>query len=534
MTPSLTLSHSWNLEDDSQAGQVDLQLSGSDIQKLHFMVEQFSQRRTSVCGPRECAERVKDHADAPSNLPKRKWRCMLAPVERALITLGVDVQGGHAYEFGIFNDGGETIITLWRALRPGFIWGIGPFEHVIDSSEGDSVRNGDQESRQSLVESLGKSNVDFITSSYNALTEEIVSEFNLMPAKYIGIGLNPHENSLEALQWALRSGVVVAGTLIAYNDFWAIPCSRGPLNSQLLHPFESSEGHAHLFISQKYDVEFVCLSGPCRSAQNNGTLPNCDPHSTWGAVFLVVSIGQGRGCHGFELSKMQIEDFVRLDGNCNHLHPKNVTPDGKSEELHATNNHFNNTCIRKMATAPSKSNAIPRSVYGTLFEQLNESWTPVTPVQWRAARRRSHYGEKELQAARTSRIRHGMLRGKTAQSHSVGAHAVGSHVAYEPRDFSRGPKTFDLRGNPIGGRSNKKLSDSQLTGGHCGGKPCGGAAKRKRVQEAAALAATLDGTYVHSKFPGGGKSRRHSTETPPNLTSPPVASSHYDLLGTPL
>ena len=47
----------------------------------------------------------------------------------------------------------------------------------------------------------------------------------MLPASYIDVDCDIYTGSIQALEWAFRSGVAQVGTVIGYDDWWVMPCS---------------------------------------------------------------------------------------------------------------------------------------------------------------------------------------------------------------------------------------------------------------------------------------------------------------------
>jgi hypothetical protein len=174
--------------------------------------------------------------------------------------------------------------------------------------------------RQALLKDLGASKVDFVAGFYStSLTEGVAEKRGMKPAQYIDIDCDLYVSTKDALGWAFRAGIAVPGTLIGYDDWWVLPCSDGTSR-----PLEVGEGLAHREIADRFDVEFACVAGPCaannsfaRTNQNRDPrFQRCGAHGTFGPIFVVVSIGQGRGAHGFATGDQGITAFLRESADC--------------------------------------------------------------------------------------------------------------------------------------------------------------------------------------------------------------------------
>jgi hypothetical protein len=238
----------------------------------------------------------------------------VAAIERS----DLGFKGSHSYEFGIYQ--GRSMDILSKVLaKDTFMWGLDSFEGLPATSTdqpGWQMGGYSSDPRALLRKSVGKNRVGFVKGFYNeSLTGTLKESRGMQTARYIGIDCDLYESTVVALDWAFKSGVVAPGTLIGYDDWWVLPCS-----GKSTHPLSSGEGLAHLEISQKYDVEFVCIGGPCHKqalvSQQKGHNGACSLFGTWGPLFMVASIGSGRQNTGFEMSSDEVAEFMKANGMC--------------------------------------------------------------------------------------------------------------------------------------------------------------------------------------------------------------------------
>ena len=244
------------------------------------------------------------------------WHRMANPIARALEIHGLGVPGGHVYEFGVY--GGGTMLSLWRLLRPSKIWGLDSFkglpQHTVEKVKGWSGGAYSKDPRKALTVKMGEMNVGFVPGFYNdSLTDTLVEELGMWPAMYFGIDCDLYVSTVPALDWGLRSRIIVPGTMVGYDDWWVLPCGKG---NEALSPLDVGEGRAHAEMAIKYDVEFMCAAGPCAMPESKG----CDKHRTWGPIFVVLSIGQGRGTHGFNMNDDDVRSFKTYNSVCKGHH----------------------------------------------------------------------------------------------------------------------------------------------------------------------------------------------------------------------
>lgn len=273
----------------------------------------------------------------------------------------------HVYEFGVGN--GDSLRLLSDTLEPGvrnmssfrahFLrspgaprlvtrptrWfafdsfrGLPPTkssEHIRDWGAG----RYSHEPRPSLArrwrrfEDRGGAPIDFVAGFYaDSLDDGLVARLGLGPAMYVDIDCDLYESSAAALTFMLRHRLIVPGTVVGYDDWWVLPCGPG---AEDVSPLQVGEGRAHAEAAARFDVEFVCIAGPCREASGaaaavNGTrlrtAINLHTHrDSWGVLFVVASVGAGRGAPGFELSSSQAVQWKRESETCRSI--------GKQEKM---------------------------------------------------------------------------------------------------------------------------------------------------------------------------------------------------------
>ena len=249
------------------------------------------------------------------------WQMTVGGAVKAVEDSRMGVPHGHAYEVGVFQ--GRSMEILSKVLKVEMLWGLDSFEGLPESStEQPGWEKGGYSSdpRVTLTKRIGKDRVGFVKGYYDAsLTDDLVAARGMKPAVYLGIDCDLYESTIAAMDWAFRgTGVAVPGTVVGYDDWWVLPCSeRGGT-----HPLSSGEGRAHREISERYDVEFVCIGGPCHhravavASQQRGKGGACDLFGTWGPLFLVASIGKGRNSTGFDMSQEDVDAFMKTSRMC--------------------------------------------------------------------------------------------------------------------------------------------------------------------------------------------------------------------------
>lgn len=282
----------------------------------------------------------------PPVRPRSNWRDLLLPITRALDDESVLLPAGHVYVFGVGN--GDSLlrfrdiflrneVRLWErwSAKPKSLpapplkapptkwFGFDSFKGLPETSSeekragwhGGSYRNPERGLRGLARQYFNEDNrqssgipyrvsLDLVAGFYNeSLTPRTVRRYELKPAMFVEIDCDMHVSAFQALDFMFRHRLIVPGTLIGYDDWWVIPCAHvkrwavdAAAQKSALAPSSTvvGEGLAHAQISRRYDVEFVCIAGPCRAA------PVGQGHRAgWGPIFLVVSIGAGKGGTGF-------------------------------------------------------------------------------------------------------------------------------------------------------------------------------------------------------------------------------------------
>ena len=242
----------------------------------------------------------------------------------------------HVYEFGVAN--GASLRKLHALIKPAprMLWGFDSFKGLPEESS--AIRKSatatwspgmyQADPRTKLRrEFAGRQRVDFVAGWYNeSLTESLVETKHMKPARYIGIDCDLHVSSYAALDWAFRNRIAVVGTVIAYDDWWVLPCCDAQFADS--GPLESGEGLAHEQIARRHAVSFECVAGSCL---HPSLATACPPLvRAWGAVFVVAAVHQagGGGARayrgggqavrgaGFPQRSGQVEVFKRTDPQC--------------------------------------------------------------------------------------------------------------------------------------------------------------------------------------------------------------------------
>lgn len=130
------------------------------------------------------------------------------------------------------------------------------------------------------------------------------------------------QSTVTALDWLFTQRLIRVGTLIAYDDFWTIPCSHagthrgggGNAAASVTSPLDVGEGKAHREMAEKHGVRFECIGGPCRPPP---TVKGCHKHHVWAPVFVVTAIGNfDSPDHGFNFSHSELARYMAEQTAC--------------------------------------------------------------------------------------------------------------------------------------------------------------------------------------------------------------------------
>lgn len=223
---------------------------------------------------------------------------------------------GDLYQFGVAS--GRTLKKLLRIYNR-TSWGFDSFVGLPTESKGESIlmhktapalswQAGAFSSRGRIPTKWDFSghDVHFISGMYNmSLTGDLPIRRNMRPAVLIDIDTDLYSSAFEALIFMFASKLVVPGTVITYDDWWAIPCVA---NSGYV--LSMGEAKAHAQIARRYRVVFRCICGPCQPKKSK------NQSNGWRPYFIVEQIDSDQWTHGFTMSKSDVGVYLKTAGQC--------------------------------------------------------------------------------------------------------------------------------------------------------------------------------------------------------------------------
>ena len=226
---------------------------------------------------------------------------------------------GDVYQFGVYT--GDSLARLRTFFpQPWRFWGFDSFAGLPRDANDVQQKDWSKGSYKPalskrltmahVVEAVGMP-IQIIPGFFNvSLTNELVTRAMMGKAVYVDIDVDLYTSAKEALDFMLRNHLIVAGTVVGYDDWWVNPCSRG---GELLHPLNTSEGRAHREISEKYSVRFRCLAGSCSWRFQ-------EAEHCWGPVFIVEAVGDPKSAyHGFDMTPAQVQAWKHVQLFCRQV-----------------------------------------------------------------------------------------------------------------------------------------------------------------------------------------------------------------------
>ena len=236
---------------------------------------------------------------------------------------GFDILDGDVYAFGVAQAG---TLPLLRLAFPGAQmfgfdsfrglpledhaasaergWGEGKFQPRISPSAL-TARSSVQGGRTTLIQG-------FFNES---LTTTLVHKHAMRAALFVDIDCDLHSSTFSALEWMLSNELLRVGSLVAYDDFWTIPCHRFHVNRRTVSPLEVGEGLAHQELTVRHGVIFRCVAGPCKVPPSAA---ECHVNQNWAPVFMVVGFARG-GVTGLSFSQEAQVQWMQTSRVCRRV-----------------------------------------------------------------------------------------------------------------------------------------------------------------------------------------------------------------------
>ena len=235
---------------------------------------------------------------------------------------------GDVYQFGVGATGwslGKIIDTFdvnaWGEATTQ-VWGFDTFMGMPEETPGEPTiaiwskghfSPGGPDANASIARAVG-GNVGWVIGDYEqTLVPGLSEERGMERARYVDIDCDLHRSARRALHWLFASGLIGVGTVIGYDDFWDLSCSkRGSNNASERHPFQSGEGKAHAEVTKRFGVTFRCVCGPCQSMRPEALVLQ----ESWRTYFVVEAMGGPTSNHGFTMPARQHAHFLQQNARC--------------------------------------------------------------------------------------------------------------------------------------------------------------------------------------------------------------------------
>ena len=228
---------------------------------------------------------------------------------------------GRVYEFGVYTGRAMRAMAKWSVLKSLPVrrfWGFDSFEGISrdapprtpNSSYSASFSVGDFSVARVLAghgivrasplkvvrEYINDSRVELIGGYFEqSLTRRLAERRGMRPAMYVDVDCDIYSAALAALSWMLEHKLIVAGTVIGYDD-WGYGM-KGALQklpgrgNYRLRPGVPLEGEprAHKEIAARYNISFSPLERTIQSGARAGVFES--GWSSGQAIFRVDAIG---------------------------------------------------------------------------------------------------------------------------------------------------------------------------------------------------------------------------------------------------
>lgn len=257
--------------------------------------------------------------------------CEALPGGTFATNAGPLLSSGDVYQFGVSRGWSLgrliDVFDLHSAGEPTpRVWGFDTFTGMPEETPGEPTISiwskghfspGGPDANASIARAVG-GRVGWIIGDYEqTLVPTLRAERGMEPARYVDIDCDLYRSSHRALNWMFASGLVGVGTVIGYDDFWDLSCSkRGPnsqKNASNCHPFQSGEGKAHAEVAERFGVTFRCVCGPCQSMSRKELVR----YESWRTYFVVESMKlEAVSDHGFHMPASQHAHFLSQNARC--------------------------------------------------------------------------------------------------------------------------------------------------------------------------------------------------------------------------
>ncbi len=266
-------------------------------------------------------------SQAPRRVHALGSLCEALPGGALVDDVGHLLRSGDVYQFGVARGRSlGQIIDIFDFHSEGEpttqVWGFDTFTGMPEETPGEPTiaiwskghfSPGGPQANASIARAVG-GGVEWVIGDYEqTLVPTLRAQRGMQPARYVDIDCDLYRSSHRALHWMFASGLVGVGTVIGYDDFWDLSCSkRGPNNASARHPFQSGEGKAHAEVTKRFGVTFRCVCGPCQPMSPEALVH----HESWRTYFVVEAMGGPLSDHGFAMPAWQHAHFLQQNARC--------------------------------------------------------------------------------------------------------------------------------------------------------------------------------------------------------------------------
>ena len=217
------------------------------------------------------------------------------------------LEGGDVYQFGVFEGG--SLRTITRVHDGARAWGFDSFAGLppeeLTETQIWQWRAGRFSTSLARVASRVSNATTLIPGFFNeSLTPKLAAASGMRPATYVDIDADLYSSSRQALDWLFSQRLLVRGSVVGYDDWWALACAANSTRVEA-----HGEPRAHREVTQKYGARWQCICGPCVTHQ---------PGVSWGGrtYFALLEVGASKAETGFHMSHDDRALWMRTAASC--------------------------------------------------------------------------------------------------------------------------------------------------------------------------------------------------------------------------